>query len=160
MLAREHLRLGAEDFGLLLGAIGIGAATGPLLLSRLTSDPRRPEYVLGPFALRAAVDAVLATATGLISAVAALVAYGLATSTGAVTFNSLLQAETPERVRGRVFAGFDVLWQSGRLLSLLLGGLLADLAGIRAVYYLGAALLLAAAAAGWAGLRSAGTDGP
>ena len=157
VLAREHLDVGAEDLGLLLGAIGIGAATGPLLLSRLTSDPRRPGYVLGPFALRAAVDAVLATVTGLVPAMAALVAYGLATSTGAVTFNSLLQAETPERVRGRVFAGFDVLWQSGRLLSLLLGGLLADLAGIRAVYYLGAALLLAAAAAGWAGLRSAGS---
>ena len=160
VLAREHLRLGAEDFGVLLGAIGIGAAIGPLLLSRLTSDARRSRYVLGPFVLRAAVDAVLATATGLVPAMAALVAYGLATSTGAVTFNSLLQAETPERVRGRVFAGFDVLWQSGRLLSLLLGGLLADVAGIRAVYYLGAALLLAAAAAGWSGLRSAGTVRP
>ncbi|MDP9428423.1 MAG: MFS transporter [Actinomycetota bacterium] len=154
VLAREHLRLGAEDFGVLLGAIGIGAAAGPLLLSRGTDDPRRARYVLGPFVLRAAVDAVLATVTGLASAAAALVAYGLATSTGAVTFNSLLQAETPERVRGRVFAGFDMLWQTGRLLSLLLGGLLADLLGIRAVYYLGAALMVAAAVAGWAGLRA------
>ena len=47
---------------------------------------------------------------------AALFAYGLGTSTGAVTFNSLLQAETPERLRGRVFASFDMLWQTGRLL--------------------------------------------
>jgi MFS family permease len=160
VLAREHLRLGAEDYGLLLGAIGVGAATGPLFLSRLTDDPRRARYVLGPFVLRAAVDAILATVTGLVSAMAALVAYGLATSTGAVTFNSLLQAETPERVRGRVFAGFDVLWQTGRLLSLLLGGLLADLVGIRAVYYLGAILLLAAAAAGSAGLRSTESNRP
>ena len=160
VLAREHLRLDAEDFGLLLGAIGIGAATGPLLLSRLTDDPRRPRYVLGPFVLRAAVDAVLATVTGLASALAALVAYGLATSTGAVTFNSLLQAQVPERVRGRVFAGFDVLWQTGRLLSLLLGGLLADLLGIRAVYYLGGVLLIAAAIIGWAGLRAAAPDPP
>ena len=160
VLAREQLRLGAEDFGLLLAAIGIGAAIGPLVLSRLTDDPRRPRYVLGPFVIRAAVDAVLATVTGLASAMAALVAYGLATSTGAVTFNSLLQAETPERLRGRVFAAFDVLWQSGRLLSLLLGGLLADLLGIRAVYYLGAALLATAAVAGWAGLRTAGADRP
>jgi len=71
----------------------------------------------------------------------------------------LLQAETPERLRGRVFAGFDMLWQTGRLLSLLLGGLLADTFGVRAVYYLGALLLLAAAWAGWSGLRGYTTSG-
>jgi MFS family permease len=153
VLAREHLELDARDYGLMLGAIGIGAATGPLLLTQLTDNPRQPAYVFGPFVLRAAVDAVLATVTGLASALAALVAYGIGTSTGAVTFNSLLQAETPGRFRGRIFASFDMLWQTGRLLSLLLGGLLADTLGIRAVYYLGAALLLAAALAGWSGLR-------
>jgi MFS family permease len=157
VLAREHLDLGAEDYGLLLGAIGVGAAVGPLLLSRLTDHPRRAAFVLGPFVVRAAVDAVLATVTGLVSAMTALVAYGIGTSTGAVTFNSLLQGETPAQVRGRVFAGFDMLWQAGRLLSLLAGGLLADTIGIRAVYYLAAALLLAAAATGWAGLRSSET---
>lgn len=41
VLARDHLALGAGDYGLLLGAIGVGAAAGPLLLSRLTDDPRR-----------------------------------------------------------------------------------------------------------------------
>jgi len=153
VLAREHLDLGTADYGFLLGAIGVGAATGPFVLSRLTDDPRRPVFVLGPFALRAVVDSVLATVTGLAAAMAALVAYGLGTSTGAVTFNSLLQAETPEHLRGRVFASFDMLWQSGRLLSLLAGGLLADTVGIRAVYYLGGLLLLAAVLAGWAGLR-------
>jgi MFS family permease len=156
VLAREHLGVGAARYGLLLGAIGIGAVAGPLLLNRLTDDPRRPRYVFGPFVLRAVVDAVVATVTGLGAALAALVAYGLGTSTGAVTFNSLLQAETPERLRGRVFAGFDMLWQLGRLLSLLLGGVLADAFGIRAVYYLGAALLLAAALVGWRGLRHRG----
>lgn len=153
VLAREHLDVDAGSYGLLLGAIGVGAAAGPLVLSRLTDDPRRPAYVFGPFLLRAAVDAVLATVTGLAAALSALIAYGLGTSTGAVTFNSLLQAETPERLRGRVFAGFDMLWQLGRLLSLLVGGLLADAVGIRAVYYLGAVLLVAAAVVGWAGLR-------
>ncbi len=153
VLAQEHLALRPGDYGLLLGAIGVGAASGPLLLSRLTDDPRRPVYVLGPFVLRAFVDAVLATVTGLAAAMTTLLAYGLGTSTGAVTFNSLLQAETPEKLRGRVFAGFDMIWQSGRLLSLLAGGLLADTLGIRSVYYLGAVLLLAAATVGWVGLR-------
>jgi len=53
-------------------------------------------------------------------------------------------------MRGRVFSAFDLTWQSMRLASLLLGGLLADSAGIRAVYYAGGALLVSAAAAGLA----------
>lgn len=155
VLAQNHLQLGEADFGLLLGAIGVGAALGPVALSKATDDPRRPEFVLGPFVLRGVVDAVLATVTGLVSAMAALVFYGIGTSTGAVTFNSLLQAETPERLRGRIFAAFDMLWQSGRLISLLLGGIAADLYGIRAVFYIGGALLLVAACTGWRGLKAA-----
>ena len=72
----------------------------------------------------------------------------MSTSTGAVTFASLVQSRVPDHLRGRAFAGFDVLWQSGRMVSLLGGGLLAEALGIRAVYVLGGALLLAAAAAG------------
>ncbi|WP_035781768.1 MFS transporter, partial [Arthrobacter sp. H14] len=77
VLAREHLQLGEADYGLLLGAIGIGAAIGPAILSRLTDNPRRAGFVLGPFVLRGIVDGVLATVTGLIPAMAALVVYGL-----------------------------------------------------------------------------------
>ena len=69
-----------------------------------------------------------------------------------VTYNSLLQAEVTSEVRGRVFAGFDLLWQAGRLASLVLGGVAADALGIRAVYYLGGMLLLVAGAVGFAGL--------
>lgn len=60
--------------------------------------------------------------------------------------------------RGRAFAGFDVLWQSGRMLSLLGGGLLADAVGIREVYLLGGLLLLAAPAIGAAGARAASSE--
>jgi hypothetical protein len=58
-------------------------------------------------------------------------------------------------VRGRALSGFALIWQSTRLASLLLGGLLADTAGIRAVYYLGRALLAAAALTGLALARPA-----
>jgi len=154
VLAAQHLRTGAGGYGLLLGAIGVGAAAGPLLLTRLISDPRRPAFVFGPYLLRGLIDLVLATVTALPVALVALAGYGLGTSTGAVTFNSLLQSRTPTAARGRVFAAFDLLWQLGRLGSLVLGGLAADTLGIQAVYYLGAALLLLAAAIGWHGLRA------
>jgi MFS family permease len=153
VFARDHLAVPPSGYGLLLGAIGVGAVLGPFLLTRLIGDPRRPAFVFGPYVLRGLVDLVLATFTALPIALAALVVYGLGTSSGAVTFNSLLQAHTPEHSRGRVFAGFDMLWQLGRLASLLIGGLLAAAIGIQAVYYLGGALLLLAAVVGWHGLE-------
>jgi hypothetical protein len=126
VLAERHLDVGADGFGLLIGAIGFGAATGPFLLTRLTDNPRRPAFVFGPYLLRGLVDLVVASVTALPVALAARATYGLGTSTGAVTFNSLLQAEVRPELRGRVFAGMNLLWQAGRLASLAGGGLLAD----------------------------------
>ncbi|MTV27805.1 MFS transporter [Nitriliruptoraceae bacterium ZYF776] len=148
VLATDHLRAGPDGFGIMLAGVGVGAVLGPLLLTRLTRDPRRPAFVFGPFVLRGVVDLLLASIRSLPLAVGALGLYGLGTSTGAVTFNSLLQAETDPSTRGRVFASFDAIWQFGRLLSLAGGGLLADTLGIVAVYYLGGVLLVAAGTAG------------
>ena len=155
VLARRQLHVGATGYGLLLAAIGIGAAAGPLVVLPRVHQPRRPALVFVPFALRGGVDLVLASFSALPAALAALAAYGVGTSTGTVTFNSLIQAETPPHTRGRVFAAMDLLWQTGRLISLGVGGWLADAAGIRAVYYLGGALLLAAALVGTTAARSA-----
>jgi MFS family permease len=54
----------------------------------------------------------------------------------------------PDRLRGRIFAFYDVVWQGSRLASIAAGGVLADAFGIRAVYLLGGLLLFAAGALG------------
>ena len=154
VLAERHLGTGPGGFGLLLGAIGAGAALGPLLLARLTASPRRPALVFGPYLLRGLVDLILAATRSLPVAMAVLGLYGAGTSTGMVTYNSLLQAEVPSHHRGRVFAGFDMIWQAGRLASIGLGGLIADTLGIQAVYLLGGLLLLLAGSLGLAGLQA------
>lgn len=65
VLAREHLGLPDSGYGLLLGAIGVGAVLGPLLLTRLVSNPRRPAFVFGPYLLRGGVDFALAAVAAL-----------------------------------------------------------------------------------------------
>ena len=65
VLAERHLRTGPGGLGLLLGASGAGAALGPLLLARLTSSPRRPALVFGPYLLRGIVDLILAATRSL-----------------------------------------------------------------------------------------------
>jgi MFS family permease len=151
VLAERRLQTGAGGFGLLLAAIGVGAALGPLVLARLTSNPRRPELVFGPFLLRGLVVLVLAFARTLPIALGALALFGVGTSTGMVTNNALLQAEVADHNRGRVFAGLDMLWQTGRLASVAIGGLAADALGIQAVYVLGGVLLLIAGTVGLTG---------
>ena len=108
--------VGPDGFGLLLGAIGVSAALGPLPLARLVKQPTpRPAWAFGPLLLRGLVDLLLATTTGSLGvAIGALAVYGSGTSTVMVIYNSLLQAEVAPEVRGRVFAGFDLLWQDGR----------------------------------------------
>jgi MFS family permease len=155
VLAGRRLHVGPDGFGLLLAAIGVGAAIGPLLLARLTSNPRQPALVFGPYLLRGLVDQVLGATRSLPLALGALTAYGVGTSTGMVTYNALLQTEVAAEARGRVFAGFDLLWQTGRLTSLGLGGIAADILGVQAVYQLGGALLLIAGLVGFARLPHA-----
>ncbi len=148
VLAERHLDVGPARFGLLLGAIGVGAGLGPLVLQRVVADVRRPALLFGPYLLRGGVDLVLAASSSFALALGALATYGIGTSTGHVTYQTLLQTTVPDAVRGRVFALYDVVWQSARLVSIGLGGVLADTLGVRAVYLLGGALLMAAGALG------------
>ena len=148
VLSADALGVGPSGFGLLLGAIGVGAALGPALLRRSIKPAERP-WLFGPYAVRGAVDLLLAVTTSPLVAGGSLVAYGVSTSTGMIAYQSTLQAEVPDRLRGRAFALFDVLWNAARLVSLGFGGLLADAIGIRAVYVVGGVLLLIAAIVGW-----------
>jgi predicted MFS family arabinose efflux permease len=147
MLAAEQLGVGPSGFGLLLGAIGVGAAGGPLLLRRYIRPGDR-RWLFGPYAVRGAVDLTLAATSSPVVALPALALYGVGTSTGMVAYQSTLQREVPSELRGRAFALYDVLWNGARLVSLGLGGLLADTIGLRAVYLVGGLLLLAAFAVG------------
>lgn len=160
VLAEEHLRVSAGRFGILIAAIGVGAGFGPLVLQRFVDDVRRPVFLFGPYFLRGAVDLVLAASRSFAVALGALGLYGVGTSTGNVTYNSVLQTTVPDRLRGRVFAFYDVVWQTARLVSIGVGGAAADAYGITAVYWAGGILLLAAGGLGLtAGRRAGAVDG-
>jgi hypothetical protein len=109
--------------------------------------------VFGPYLLRGLVDLVLAATRDLPAAMTALALCGVGTSTGMVTYTSFLQAHVRDPLRGRVFASFDMIWQTGRLASLALGGAIAGTLGIQAIYLLGGLLVLLAGTTGLTGLR-------
>ncbi len=149
VLATTHLRLAAEGFGWLLAAIGVGAMRGPFLANRLTGGRYLDVRLLFvPYLIRGAGDVALGLVAGLPWALVILFVYGLNTSTGMVASTTILQTVIPDRVRGRVFALLDVTWAAMRLVSLGLGGVLADRRGVSAVYVIGGMLLALAGVLG------------
>ncbi len=161
VLATKHLHLAAQGFGWLLAAIGIGALLGPFLSNGLTRGHSLDVRLLFvPYLIRGAGDVALGLVVGLPWALVILFIYGLNTSTGMVASNTILQTVIPDRVRGRVFTLLDVTWAAMRLLSLGLGGLLADRVGIAAVYIVGGMLLALAGALGLALLGRLPLDRP
>lgn len=148
VLAERHLRLAPSGFAWLIGAIGVGALIGPLIPNTLAKDYRNARWLFVPYLVRGAGDVLIALFTPLPVALLILFVYGLITSTGMVVFNSTLQGAIPDAVRGRVFTLLDVTWSANRLLSLALGALLVDLAGVRALFWTGGSLLALAGVLG------------
>lgn len=144
VLANHSLGVGPTGFGLLLAAIGTGAALGPILLRRWIRPASRA-WLFGPYAVRGGVDLTLAAVANPYAAGSALLVYGMSTSTGMIAYNTTLQTEIAPAVRGRTYAFYDIIWNAARLVSLGLGGLLADAIGVRSVYLAGGLLLLIAA---------------
>jgi MFS family permease len=149
VLATRHLHVAAGGFGWLLAAIGGGALLGPFLSNWLTRGRYLDVRLLFvPYVIRGVGDVALGLVVGLPWALLILFVYGLNTSTGMVASNTILQTVIPDRVRGRVFTLLDVTWAAMRLLSLALGGLVADRVGISAVYIAGGVLLTLAGVLG------------
>jgi len=129
-------------------------------LHRIVDDVRRPRFLYGPYLVRGAVDLILAASSHFAVALGGLALYGVGTSTGNVTYSSVLQTTVPDRLRGRAFAFYDVVWQAARLISIGVGGVLADRFGITTVYWAGGALLLAAGAVGLLAGRAPNSTAP
>ena len=147
--ALEVLRIGEAGFGLLMTAMGVGAVLGGLVAAPLgTRLGRSPVLVAG------AVLAGLATVgSGLTSH--GFVAGGLmAVGTVGVMFwnvltMSLRQALIPEELFGRVQGGYRMLVWGAIPLGALLGGVLADLTTVPAVFVIAGCAELLVAGALW-----------
>lgn len=131
VLVRTRLEGGARLLGVLMACFFLGSLSGSALAGRLGERLHRGwALILGALALGVAV-CVLAAAPAAVLAAAALAIIGA----GAALFNvaeySLLQAESPPELRGRVAAVASVSAQALRPLALVVAGLVAGVAGIR-----------------------------
>lgn len=160
VLAQEHYRLPPGGFGSFILAIGAGALFGPFLLGLLGRDYHHPRWLFGPYVVRGVGDVLLGVTTFVPFAWLLLFIYGLNTSSGMVVYQTWVQRQVPDAVRGRVFTWLDVIWNVMKVISLGLGGYAAERAGIEVVYYIGGTTLVLAGLVGLATLRGARIEQP
>jgi hypothetical protein len=142
VLAQQHYQLAPGGFGSFIAAIGVGALLGPVLLGLFVRDVHHPRWLFGPYIVRGIGEVLLAVTTFVPFAWFLVFIYGLNTSSGMVVYQTWVQRQVPDAVRGRVFTWLDVMWNVMKVLSLCGGGVLADQVGVAAVYYLGGTLLV------------------
>ncbi|HEX2222072.1 MAG TPA: MFS transporter [Candidatus Limnocylindria bacterium] len=149
LFARNVLGLGAEGYGALFGALGLGSLVGAFMLA-FTVRRRFGTFVLGACAAFLACEVLL----GLSRALPAV--YGLAALCGFFsivfinTINIAIQATVTDALRGRVMSLFVMVLVGSAPLGALFAGTVAELWGPAAAFIVGSALAAVVLAfAGW-----------
>ncbi|HUV11434.1 MAG TPA: MFS transporter [Acidimicrobiia bacterium] len=141
--------------GVVLGAYAVGGFTGNLLAPWARRHARE-EVILVICLLTAAAFVLFGALTGgnVGGASLAAIAVAIASSAGRVGFDSLLQRDGPDAVRGRAFARFETRFQVAWVLGALFGVMpLGEDVGLLVLGF----VLLAAGLSYLAALRSART---
>jgi MFS family permease len=133
-------------YGLLFATIAGGSLIGALLADPLIRRLGRPRSLaLGILGGVATVGTPALTTNWLVIAIAFL-AGGVTNSLWNVVAVSLRQRITPDRILGRINSSYRLVAWGTRPLGAAAGGLLGELLGLRAVFAIAAALILASLA--------------
>lgn len=151
--ARDALGVGADGFGFLMAASGLGSVIAALGLA--VGRPR-PSVLLGGALVLGAAQVALAVTTSYPVAAFLLFLAGAGGIAMAATANTTIQLAVPDGLRGRVMSVYTTVFAGSTPLGGLFVGSLASAAGIRAATFAGGALgiAVALAAAVWARRRS------
>lgn len=102
--AKDGLHVGATELSWLLGASGIGAFAGALVIASLGSLERRGRFLMCSGVALGFALLLLATQRSLPGAMVAVVVLALMVTLFQGTVNTILQLRTPDRLRGRVLS--------------------------------------------------------
>jgi len=144
LVARKMLGGTAGFYGILLGAVGVGAILGAVVLPKLRQRLNTDGLVLAAAAITAVVMAALSFAPPQWAAVLLLLLLGLGWIVALTTFNGVAQAILPNWVRGRGLAIYLMVFNGAMAAGSLGWGLLAQEIGVPATLLAGAAGLLVA----------------
>ena len=129
VLAKDVLHQGAEGFGFLMSAQGIGALIGALGLAWVSHLGPRPSLLLGGAAMLALSSLLLADARHFAVAAVLLAIAGASMVTFTATANTSLQITAPDHLRGRVMSMYAIVMGGMTPAGALVAGALAEFWG-------------------------------
>jgi DHA3 family macrolide efflux protein-like MFS transporter len=151
---RDTLHAGSGIFGIISGAVGFGMMFGTQVVRKLTMRMAHETLVLAGLAGIGVGVAFLGAVPLVPAALTATFTIGFAFGAIMVPAQTLMQRETPHDMLGRVASTQISVVFLAQILGLVLSGTLADLFGVRAVFFLCAGLSVALVVAGRLFLRS------
>ena len=143
LVARRQLELDAGGFGLLFGAMGIGAVAGAFIIPRVRERTSLDVVVAGSSIAMAFAMLVLALADSLRPALAGLVVGGVGQMGLMSSMNLAAQRVLPAWVRGRGLAVYQLTFQLAVAIGALLWGFVATASSPSTALMISAALLVA-----------------
>lgn len=142
LVARQLLGGGAGFYGILLGAVGLGAIGGAVVMPRLRAWLDADGLLLAAALVTAAVMGFLSFAPPQWAAVVGLVILGMAWITALTTMNGVAQAILPNWVRGRSLAVYLTVFNGAMTVGSLSWGMVAQWTSVPVALLIGAAGLV------------------
>jgi MFS family permease len=148
LLAKQEFAVGADGFGILLSALGLGSLGGALSLA-FFGRGARPGVMLTTAAALGVAELLLAVAAGLsapiVAALVLLPVMGFAMTSTMSMANTTVQTSTPNELRGRVLSVYLTVFAGSAPFGALLAGGAANEFGVAASIAIGGVVTLATA---------------
>ncbi|BBZ05911.1 MFS transporter [Mycolicibacterium doricum] len=146
VIAANQLNLSSSGYGVLLGALGVGAVVGAVVLSRLQKAFGFNQLLAVAAVGFAVATAVLATVHVLAVVLGALVLGGVSWLLTLSTCNASMQLSLPAWVRARGLSVYQLVFMGGQAIGSLGWGLVAGATSVVTALLISAALLVGCAA--------------
>ncbi|MCC6792181.1 MAG: MFS transporter [Thermomicrobiales bacterium] len=147
LLAKNEFDAGADGFGILFSAVGIGSLAGALFLAFSARGPR-PRQILVSAAILGTSELLLAGAAAagvhVASAFVILPVMGFSMSTTNAMANTIVQTASPAQMRGRVMSVYMTCFAGTAPIGTFLSGLIADRFGTPTSIAIGGGVTVAA----------------
>jgi MFS family permease len=142
VIAANNLGLSSAGYGLLLGALGLGAVSGAFLLGRLRARFGQNVLLTVGAAGFAVASVVLAVVPNVVAVFLALVVGGASWLMSLSTLNASMQLSLPAWVRARGLSVYQLIFMGGQAIGSVVWGVLAGATSSSTSLLVAAALLV------------------
>ncbi len=146
LIATQRLGLGSGGYGVLLGALGVGAVAGAFVLPSIRTKLPANALIAAASCCYAAVLVAVVVIHSTVVVVVVLLPAGVAWIAVLSTMNALLQLFLPSWVRARGISIYLMVFFGSQALGAILWGAIAAPAGLRPTFLAAAGLMVAGAA--------------